>query len=274
MLDSRHHKGFLWVYMNGRCNFRCEYCLDSRFSIPGSIDDYPDFIGRLTILQEKLGYSVILTGGEPMLAPKTVRDVFEAFPDVPKAIQTNGSLTSSTLGLLDFIMPHDWVAISYHDYAGTKPHFERNIHSTITELRKSGKNVLVQLMCTPSNIESMLERSLLYRELGCKVALRRVFEYSAHLYGDRFALIDDSSTESWAAKAFYECEWTERGQPYLAANVYLDGRIGFVCRDEIIVGNLYGTYDLSLVESGRGQPCDQVCHCCTCLWADRAWGFA
>ena len=64
-----HHRGVLWIYVNGRCNMSCVYCLDGRNALPGLVDNRPDFCARLVQLQSELGFTPVFTGGEPLIVP-------------------------------------------------------------------------------------------------------------------------------------------------------------------------------------------------------------
>lgn len=267
------HKGILWVYLNGRCNFTCEYCLDDRNSLPGAIDDHPDYISRLVSLQNLLGFSLVLTGGEPMLSFQTVLDIYKAFPHVPKCIQTNGALPDRLAKLMLFCRPHDWFSISYHQETLEQPVKQKAVNRSIDILVEAGLKVHIQFMCSPKNIPMMLEQAAQYGERGCKVSMRRLFEHSPDLFEPYMDKIRKVNSDPWATAAFFLHE-DERRQPFNAAVIYLDGTIAMVCSKEIKVGNLYTGYDLTAIEPYRTEMCDRVCHCCSCKWVDYEWGFA
>lgn len=266
------HSGLIWVYLNGRCNFTCAYCLDGRNNIAGRAATRPDFVDRLAVLQRVLGYSLVFTGGEPLIEFDVLQRLFTAFADVPKTVQTNGSLRKNAEKLLPYFSSLDWLSVSLHDetlQAGNRA----AVDATICSFIKAGRRVLIQLMCSPANTRDMLEHGRRYQSMGCKVNARRLFEYESACYDQHREAIAQSASDPWAEAAFFGTPADMR-QPFRAAVVYLDGRIGFVCRGEVPVGNLYTGYDLSLVERHRGAPCDAVCHCCSCLWVHQEWGFA
>jgi hypothetical protein len=267
------HRGIMWVYVNGRCNFTCNYCLDGRNSLTGRIDDHPDYLDRLVRLQAQLGYVVCLTGGEPLLQDRVVADILRAFRGVTKCLQTNGGLTDRLARVLPHLEPHDWVSISWHDETLDHPAKRQAVRNTVALLESLGVRTHLQFMCSPRNVEAMLAAAGEWVARGYRVSLRRLFtdppEAFAHLR-DRMAEVN---TEAWATAAFFH-DRADLQQPFAAANVHLDGRITMVCQDEVPVGNLYTGYDLGQVTPLLGLPCDTVCHCCSCLWADTEWGFA
>ncbi|MBZ6383097.1 radical SAM protein [Sphingomonas sanguinis] len=274
-LNKRRHNGVLWVYVSGSCNFRCAYCIDDRYAIPHNKLDEGLFLDRLDELQRQLQYTIVLTGGEPMAQPRLVHALFDRFSSTAKTVQTNGSLTSATLSLCPKLAPDDWISISYHDFAWRRSKHEKSIDATVEGLLDNGKNVFVQLMCTPDNAVRMSAAAVRFSELGCKVAMRRIHDHTPESFGQVERLLGACGGEDWALPAFFGREHKPpRRQPFRAANVYLDGTIGFVCKDEVIIGNLYSGYDLNIVDRYRSLPCDQVCGSCSCLWVSEPWGFA
>lgn len=230
----------MWVYVCGSCNFRSEYCIDNRYSIPHSKIDTPLLLDRLGELQEKLGYTMVLTGGEPMAASNLVHALFDRFPRVTKTIQTNGSLTNAILALTPKLCADGWISISYHDFMWCLEKRETGAEKTVDGLLKAGKNVFIQFMCTPEKTSRMAATAARFRDAWCKVALRRIFSYPPELFPGAKRLIVDSEAEDWALPSFVgrdQAPPTRR--PFLAANIYLDGTIGFVCEEEVVVGNLY-----------------------------------
>lgn len=267
------HKGLIWVYLNGRCNFACDYCLDGRNNQPERAADSSRFEDSLTQLQQKTGYTLVFTGGEPLIERDLLRRLFTRMPTTPKAIQTNGSLHSSMKVLAPHFQPHDWLAISLHDESFRSAERLGCIDKTTEIATSHGIPIVFQMMCSPDNLGLMLKRADLYRRQGHRTTMRRLFHYGAECFKDSRAAISAACSEPWGAAAFFEDSW-EAGQPFVALNVYLDGTIRGVCREEVTIGNLYSGYDLHLLETHRGQICDSVCHCCSCLWVREASGFA
>ena len=267
------HDGVLWIYLNGRCNFSCSYCLDDRNALTGKFDARPDYIERLRELQSLLGYSLVLTGGEPMLSFRAVGEIYRAFAHAPKAIQTNGALTKRIGDVIPLCQRHDWFSISYHQETLDVPASARAVATSIAMLLEAGVNVHVQFMCSPRNITEMLEAAARHAALGCKVSLRRLFDYPPDAFARYRSQIAAANSDGWATDAFFLTK-SVRAQPFKAAVVYLDGTIAMVCREEVKIGNLYTGYDLGLLEPHLGRPCTSVCHCCSCLWVDCEWGFS
>lgn len=268
-----YHKGILWVYLNGRCNFTCDYCLDGRNSLSGTLDEHPEYLAKLIQLQKDLGFTLVLTGGEPLLSLSTVKNIFNTFNNVPKTIQTNGALTKHVLEIIPLFQPNDWFSISYHQESLDHPNKKKAIEKSIQHLLENNVKVFIQYMCSPENIECMLKQAEQHAKLGCKVSMRRLFEYPSENFLKYQELVSSISTEFWAEDAFFlkEAEFT---QPFKAAVIYLDGTIKMVCREEVEIGNLFTGYDLSIIEPHRKKACDSVCHCCSCLWVNSPWGFA
>src|SRR5690349_11629790 len=80
------HSGLLWIYLNGRCNFTCKYCLDDRNKLIGRAADHPDFVEKLGRLQSELGYCLVFTGGEPLIEIALLLKLFTTFAQVPKTV--------------------------------------------------------------------------------------------------------------------------------------------------------------------------------------------
>jgi organic radical activating enzyme len=268
-----HHQGLLWVYLNGRCNFACSYCLDGRNKMNGRPALNAQFIEKLHELQSAVGYTLIFTGGEPLIEIELLQRLYKKFTGIPKSIQTNGSLVRNAAQILPYFEPHDWLSISVHDETYANEDRQEAVRSTISLAAQSGVNVFLQLMCSPSNIEFMLTRAEAYTQAGHRVVLRRLFEHEPDRFTTFRGDIERCSTERWAAPAFFGDEWSVQ-QPFKAMTVYLNGDIAAVCKKEISLGNLYSQYDLGRIASEQGKKCEEVCHCCSCLWATQGWGFA
>ncbi|MGF7189252.1 organic radical activating enzyme [Robbsia andropogonis] len=270
---SSSHKGIIWVYLNGRCNFTCDYCLDGRNRQSARAAHATNFVTALSSLQVETGYALIFTGGEPLIERDLLKQLFLRFPDVPKAIQTNASLPRSMKTLAPSFSKNDWLAISVHDESHATSERRRNIIETTTIANAHRIPVLFQLMCSPNNITAMLALAKQYRNAGHRTAMRRLFHFDSRFFKAYRNDIAAASSEGWAAPAFFEDHWDVR-QPFLALNVRLDGSITAVCREEVEIGNLYTGYDLNLLAPQKGQACDSVCHCCSCLWVHQPSGFA
>ncbi len=267
------HQGIIWIYLNGRCNFHCDYCLDDRNTLSGRAAEHNNFIERLFELQSKTGYSLVCTGGEPLIELKTLIQIFEAFPTTPKSIQTNGSLISSLQTILPKFGCRDWLSISLHDESYANRTRSTSIPLGAALARSIGVNVLFQLMCTPQNIAAMIDRAETLRAAGYKTALRRIFSHATTDFLQHRNAIETASTEKWAAPAFFADPWLAK-QPFKALTIYLNGEIRAICKDEHSLGNLYSSYDLQKLEGIRGENCDEICHCCSCIWVNHPWGFA
>lgn len=271
--EQSHHRGLIWVYLNGKCNFSCPYCLDGRNNMAGRPALNDQFIEKLYQLQSSLGYALIFTGGEPLIEIELLKNLYAKFSGVSKSIQTNGSLTQNAAQIISHFESKDWLSISIHDETYATQERWETVRSTISLAAKSGVRVFVQLMCSPSNIELMLFRTQAYKDMGCRVALRRLFEFESHRFVAFRNSIEQNSTEWWAAPAFFGDEWTAQ-QPFKAMTVYLNGDITAVCKNEIHLGNLYSDYDLEKINKECGKKCEEICHCCSCIWTNQAWGFA
>ncbi len=269
----RAHQGLIWVYLNGKCNFTCDYCLDGRNEMPGRAAAFPDFIQKLNELQKTLGYSLIFTGGEPMIEQRLLKQLFITFPHVAKAVQTNAGLPGNARSLFPLFGPADWLSVSIHDESYATHAREAAIARTLEFAQQETIRIQVQLMCSPANIEQMLQRAAVFRQRNYRVAFRRLFHHDARLFRSHRKAIEALSSDFWTAPAFFGDAWCSP-QPFEALTVHLNGDLSAVCRTEIRLGNIYSGYDLSRIAPQRNTACDQVCHCCSCLWMQQPWGFA
>jgi MoaA/NifB/PqqE/SkfB family radical SAM enzyme len=272
-VSNKPHQGVLWVYLNGKCNFECPYCLDGRNNMPGRAASHPEFVPRLAQLRAALGFSLVFTGGEPLIEIDALTELFRTFAHVPKTVQTNGSIAKSMARLAPLCGSRDWISISIHDETYLVEDRRRALEAAIAVARAAGVRIVLQLMCSPANIRVMLARACRFRAEGYRVNMRRLFESEPAEFSQFRNAIEEASSDAWAAPAFFADRWLSV-QPYRAAVVYLDGSIRMVCRDEITIGNLFQGYDLSLIDRWRDAPCRSVCHCCSCLWVHQDWGFA
>ena len=273
IVHRSHHNGLIWVYLNGKCNFTCPYCLDGRNNIEGRQALNERFLEKLHELQSMLGYALIFTGGEPLIEIKLLKALYEKFKNIPKSIQTNGSLTGNAIQILPHFGKHDWLSISIHDDTYAREDKRCAVEATIGHATKAGINIFIQLMCSPSNVNLMLARADTYQAMRHRVALRRLFEYDPCEFARFRERIEQMSTDWWAAPAFFGDPWSAT-QPFKAMTVYLNGDITAVCKTEIKIGNLYSGYDLKRIDDKLENGCEAICHCCSCIWATQEWGFA
>lgn len=168
---------FSTVYwsITGRCNYKCKHC----FMEPGSKQKVSEF----TIEEcrafldscEKCGiYSVIITGGEPLLHPNFADIIYECKKRniKIKEILTNASLLNEEIldKLVEFeVRPTIKVSfdgIGYHDWMRGVPGAEEKTINSIKMLKDKGFTVYVQMCIYKDNIDSVYPTSKLLESLG------------------------------------------------------------------------------------------------------------
>lgn len=186
------------VYLGGECNLQCKYCMRNingycEWDIDSLSGEFKQYLNNLDTEHTQ---AVIVTGGEPLLYPQRMKQVFAAVPQgIHKKIMTNGTLIDESFvqyannNAIEVCLSHDGIVSEYTRGVDVLK------HPPLLALLKRLNNLTVSATISNLNTDVTAVYAYIRSKLGKDFYLRTGVIYSN---GKNDELIQDFDYELYA----------------------------------------------------------------------------